>query len=78
MRSAVSQIGKLLVIIGILLVILGLLLWVVPGLFRWFGKLPGDIVIRRDGFVLYAPITSMLLLSLLISLVLGVLSRIMR
>ncbi len=73
-----GQLGKLLVGIGGVLVIIGLLLWLLPGLFRWFGKLPGDVVIRREGWVVYAPITSMLLLSLLVSLILGIVSKILR
>mgnify|MGYP001582739105 CR=1 FL=1 len=42
-----------------------------PG-FR-FGRLPGDIVIRRDGNTLFIPITSMLVVSLLLSLGFGLL-----
>ncbi len=73
-----GSLGKMLVVVGALLVLIGLVLWLWPGLFRWFGKLPGDIVIRRDGFVFFAPITSMLLLSLLFSLILGVISKLLR
>jgi hypothetical protein len=39
------------------------------------GRLPGDIVIDRDGFVLYLPITTSILVSLLLSLVLWLVSR---
>ncbi len=38
---------------------------------RWgvqLGRLPGDIVVKRDGFTLLLPITSMILVSLLLSL----------
>ena len=40
-----------------------------------FGRLPGDIVIDRDGFVLYLPITTSILVSLLLSLILWLVSR---
>jgi hypothetical protein len=33
-----------------------------------FGRLPGDIVVRREQFSLFVPVTSMILLSLLVSL----------
>ena len=39
------------------------------------GRLPGDIVIDRDGFVLYLPITTSILVSLLLSLILWLFSR---
>lgn len=59
---------KALVLIGILLIAAGLL-W--PVLIKLpLGRLPGDIIINRPGFKLYIPITTMILLSLLISLLL--------
>ncbi len=76
--AMMSNLGKLLIVVGGVLIVIGVVLWLWPTLFRWFGRLPGDIVIRRDGFVFYAPITSMLLLSLLISLLLGLISKLMR
>lgn len=42
-----------------------------PRLLGWFGRLPGDVRIERPGFRLYVPITSMLILSLFASLLLG-------
>ena len=57
---------KALIIAGISLLILGLL-W--PWLTRLpLGRLPGDIVVQRDGFRLYFPITTSLLVSLVLSL----------
>ena len=62
------NIRHLLVSIGILLIVVGLAWpWLQKlGLFR----LPGDIVIERDNFRFYFPITSMILISLVISLIL--------
>ncbi|MEN2981277.1 MAG: DUF2905 domain-containing protein, partial [Thermus sp.] len=45
--------GKVLVLLGLVLVALGLLLLYAPKLFAWFGHLPGDIRIEREGFRLY-------------------------
>ncbi|OHV12955.1 DUF2905 domain-containing protein [Kushneria phosphatilytica] len=57
-----------LIIIGVLIVIAGLL-W--PWLSRLpLGHLPGDIVIRRENFSVFFPITTMILISVTISLVL--------
>jgi hypothetical protein len=59
---------KTLITLGIL-ILLGGLLW--PWLGKLpFGRLPGDIIIDRPGFKLFFPITSMLIVSGLLSLVL--------
>ena len=67
--------GKLFIIIGILLVILGLGLSYMPWLFSWFGKLPGDIRIERENGVFYFPISSMLLISAILSLLVSLFYR---
>ena len=56
------------------LIIAGLVLVAAGLLWPWLGKLPlgrlpGDIVVRREQFSLFVPITSMVLLSLLLSLI---------
>ena len=64
---------KLLIYAGLVLLILGLL-W--PWLGRLpFGRLPGDIVIEREHFTFYFPVTSMILLSLVLSLILWLFRR---
>jgi hypothetical protein len=64
---------RALIVIGVLLVVAGLAWpWLSKlGLFR----LPGDIVIERENFRFYLPITSMILLSLLLSLILWLFRR---
>ena len=61
-----TALGKLLVITGVILVLVGLFLW---GKIPFLGRLPGDILIKRDGFVIYIPITSMLLISAILTLI---------
>jgi len=67
-----SPIGLLLIAVGVVLVVVGVLVWL--GALSWFGRLPGDIRVERPGFQFYAPIVSMLILSLVLT-VLGVLIR---
>jgi hypothetical protein len=56
---------KALIIIGLAIVVVGLL-W--PWLASLpLGRLPGDIVIRREGFTFYLPITTMIVVSLVLS-----------
>jgi len=67
--------AKALVILGILLVVVGLLLGYAPWLFGWFGKLPGDIRIERPNGVLFLPLTSMLVVSIVLSVILSLFFR---
>lgn len=74
-----SQLGKTLVIFGICLMILGAILWALSSLNIKgipFGRLPGDIYIKKDNFVFYAPIASFLLLSLLLTVVINIIVHI--
>ena len=67
------SIGLLVIIIGICVVVAGLLIY--AGALAWFGRLPGDIRVERESLRLYIPITSMLLLSLVLSLLMYLLRR---
>lgn len=64
------QVGKVIVVIGVIVVIIGLVVWLAGDKFSWFGHLPGDIRVERKNMRFYAPITSMILLSILFSLLL--------
>lgn len=66
--------GRTLIIIGLVLVVVGLLV-TVAGRFTPLGRLPGDIVYRRNNFTFYFPIVTSLLLSVLLTLVLWLFSR---
>jgi hypothetical protein len=60
-----AHMGKILIIIGICLVIVGL--FAEYGIRIPFGRLPGDIKIQKENFTFYFPITSMILLSVLLT-----------
>lgn len=64
---------RFLVITGLVLVAIGLLWPLIQKL--GLGRLPGDIVIEREGFSLYVPITTSILVSLVLSLVLWLINR---
>ena len=69
-------IGKILIIIGLVIAGLGLLL-AFGARIPLLGKLPGDIMIRKDGITFYFPIVSLLLLSALLTLIINLISRLM-
>jgi Protein of unknown function (DUF2905) len=62
--------ARLLIIVGIAVVVIGLILQFAPWLLNWFGKLPGDINYESENTRVYIPITSMIIVSLLLSLLL--------
>ena len=63
--------GKLLIVAGLAIAAIGLLISIgVP-----FGRLPGDIVVRRGSFSFYFPIVTCIVLSLLATLLLSFLRR---
>ncbi|MDE2027445.1 MAG: DUF2905 domain-containing protein, partial [Candidatus Omnitrophica bacterium] len=63
-----GDIGKSIIVIGVVLIVAGALITVagkIPGV----GRLPGDILIKKENFSFYFPLTTCILLSIVISLV---------
>lgn len=67
--------GKLLIVFGVMLALVGVLLSWGGKLPARLGRLPGDIIIRRDTFTFYFPLATSLLLSVILSLVLWLMGR---
>ena len=67
--------GKGIIIAGIALVVIGALVHYAPWAFSWFGKLPGDIRIEGEKGNVFIPLTSTILLSILLSIIVNVLRR---
>jgi hypothetical protein len=63
-----ADIGRMLIYLGLLLVVVGAVLWLSPKI-PWLGKLPGDIVIKRDNFSFYFPLGTCILISIILSLI---------
>lgn len=64
--------GKLLMIIGGALLAIGAVIYFFGGSLKWIGHLPGDIRVERENFRFYFPITTLILLNLLIFLLVRV------
>jgi len=60
---------------GVVLLLLGAVLHLAPWLLSWFGKLPGDIRYETGRTRVFIPITSMVVISLVLTLVMNLLSR---
>jgi len=64
-----AGLGRALIYLGLLLVVVGLVLSF-AGKLPWLGHLPGDISIERERFSFYFPLTTCIIISIIISLVL--------
>jgi hypothetical protein len=65
-------------LIGALLLGLGVLVRFAPGLFTWFGNLPGDIRIEGEGSRVFIPITSMIVASIGLTLLVNLFGWVFR
>ena len=66
---------KLLIAVGIAIAVLGFVLLYAPWAVSWFGRLPGDIHIEREGSRVFIPITSMIIVSIVLSVLANFLFR---
>lgn len=62
-----NQTGKYLIIAGVVLIIIGLLVSFAGNKMAWLGNLPGDIKIEKENMKIYFPITTMVLISILLT-----------
>ena len=73
-----TELGKILLGLGVVMVILGgvlLLAGNLSGKVPWIGRLPGDIYIERGNFRFYFPLTTSILVSIILTLVLMLIGR---
>jgi len=71
---AIESIGKSLILFGIVLIVIGSI-FVLFGKIPWFGRLPGDVIIKREGFTFYFPIATMVLLSIFLTIIFNIIGR---
>jgi len=69
------QTGKILIIIGIILIVAGIIVYFAGNKLSWFGRLPGDIRIERENFKFYFPVTTMIIISIILIIISKFLKR---
>jgi len=69
-----QEIGKLLCVIGIVLAVVGFFLWKFGGKLP-LGKLPGDIAIQKPNYSFYFPITTCIIISIVLTLIMWLLRK---
>jgi len=62
-----GALGKLLILLGVLIVVIGVLLLIGEKI-PWVGRLPGDLIIKKEKFTFYFPITTSILISIILTL----------
>jgi len=75
--SDLSDLGKFVAMAGAALLILGGLIWL-AGRIPWLGHLPGDIHFQRGNVSCFFPLTTMIIVSVLLTVVLNILLRLWR
>jgi len=70
-----QQFGRVLIVMGILIVVVGLLMTMGPRLPFRLGRLPLDFQFQRGNFSFYFPLGTSILVSLVLTLVFGLLNR---
>jgi len=68
-------VGRWLILAGLALLVVGALLHFAPGIFTWFGRLPGDIRVEGEHGKFFFPITSMLIVSVVLTLLINLFNR---
>ena len=67
-----NETGKYVILLGVLIAITGVIIYFFHDKFNWIGNLPGDIKIEKGNFRFYFPITTLIIISLLINLLIRV------
>ncbi len=72
--TGLDSLGKMLILLGIVAILLGGVL-LVAGKLPFIGRLPGDIIIRREHWTFYFPLATSILISLLLTLLFWLFGR---
>jgi hypothetical protein len=73
-----ADVGRMLALLGVVLIVVGGMLWLggtVSGKVPFLGRLPGDIYVERGNWSFYFPLTTSILLSIVLTLILSFFSR---
>ena len=69
------QTGKYIILIGAIVIITGLIIYFFHDKLNWIGRLPGDIRIEKENFRFYFPITTMILVSIVLSFIIYLIKK---
>ncbi|MBI4320236.1 MAG: DUF2905 domain-containing protein [Chloroflexi bacterium] len=75
--TEIENLGRILILFGLLLLFIGIA-FVLSGRIPLIGRLPGDIYIQRDGASCWFPITTMIVISILLSILISLIGLLFR
>ena len=67
--GVMGDLARILIVLGIILIVVGLVMFGIQKL-PFLGKLPGDIAVKRENYSFYFPLTTSIIISIIISLIL--------
>ena len=65
----------MIIVVGLLLVVAGVVVYFAGDKLNWLGRLPGDIRVEKENFRFYAPITTMIIISVAVSLLIRIFQK---
>ena len=68
--------GKYIILIGIIMIVTGIAVYFFHDFFKWFGRLPGDIRIKKKNFSFYFPVVTMTIISVIATVFFNVIRKI--
>ncbi|HUC81319.1 MAG TPA: DUF2905 domain-containing protein [Flavisolibacter sp.] len=71
------QAGKYIVVFVVIIIVVGLIVYFFGNKLHWIGRLPGDIRIEKGSTRIYFPITTMILFSVLLTVAVNLIRRIL-
>jgi len=69
-----NKYGNMIILIGLVIIVIGVLIRFTP-LAKYIGKLPGDIRVEKENFRFYFPLTTLILLSIIINLLIRIFKK---
>ena len=72
------ELGKTLIFLGVLITVSGVFVYFMGDKLNWFGNLFGDFSYKGEGFRVYAPFMSMIIVSIVFTLIINIALRIFK
>jgi len=70
-----SDTGKWIILSGLIVLLIGVIIYFFHDKLHWIGRLPGDIRIEKENFKIYFPITTMIIVIILFTLIVNIVKK---
>jgi hypothetical protein len=72
-----SETGKWIILTGSIIILVGIVIYFFHNKLHWLGRLPGDIRVEKGNFRFFFPVTTMVLFSLLVTVVVNIVKKLL-